>query len=95
MTWVERHRAARPAWVEAVGPPTPIGRQLGGAVEEALFEDRAPSATRDPPLVLRAAVGTITLHENCCYLGNQKTQFNCGKTQQTQRKTGRELTSIM
>lgn len=86
MTRVERHRAARPTWVEAIGPPTPIGRKFGGAIEEALFEDRAPSATREPPLVLRAAVGTITLHENCCYLGNQKTQLNCEKTQQTEKK---------
>lgn len=75
MTWVERHRTAWPTWVEAIGPPTPIGGKFGGAVEETLFKDCAPSATRDPPLVLRAAVGTITLHENCCYLGNQKTQF--------------------
>lgn len=95
MSWVERHRAARPTWVEAIGPPTPVGRKFGGAIEETLFEDCAPSATRDPPLVLRAAVGTITLHENCCYLGNQKTQLNCEKTQQTQRKIGRALTSIM
>lgn len=95
MTWVERHRAARPTWVEAIGLPTPIGRMFWGAIEETLFEDCAPSATRDPPLVLRAAVGTITLHENCCYLGNQKTQLNCEKTQQTQRKIRRELTSIM
>lgn len=76
MTWVERHRTAWASWVEAIGPPTPIGRKFGGAVEETLFEDCAPSATRDPPLVLCAAVGTITLHENCCYLGNQKTQFD-------------------
>lgn len=76
MTWVECHRTTWASWVEAIGPPTPIGCKFGGAVEKALFEDCAPSATRDPPLVLCAAVGTITLHENCCYLGNQKTQFN-------------------
>lgn len=76
MTWVERHRTAWASWVEAIGPPTPIGRKFGGAVEETLFEDCAPSAAHDPPLVLRAAVGAITLRENCCYLGNQETQFD-------------------
>lgn len=76
MTWVEHHRTAWAPWVEAVGPPTPIGRKFRGAVEETLFEDCAPSAAHDPPLVLGAAVGAITLHENCCYLGNQKTQFD-------------------
>lgn len=87
MTWVERHRAAWPTWVEAIGPPTPIGRKFRGAIEETLFEDCAPSATRDPPLVLRAAVGTITLHENCCYLGNQKTQLNLREnTTNTEKK---------
>lgn len=75
MAWVERHRAAQAPWVEAVGPPAPIGREFGGAVEEALFEDLAPSAARDPPLVLGAAVGAVVLREHCCYLGNQKTQF--------------------
>lgn len=86
MSWVESHRTARALWVEAIGPPTPIGCKFGGAVEETLFEDCAPSATGDPPLVLRAAVGTVMLHENCCYLGNQKPQFNTTYLEKTPQK---------
>lgn len=77
MSWVEGHHTARALWVEGTGPSTPVWGQFRGAIEETLFEDCAPSAACHPPLVLCTAVGTITLHENCCHLGNQKERNNC------------------
>lgn len=64
MPWVEGHHAAGGLRVEATGPRAAVRGELGGAVEETLFEDCAPSRACHPPLVLGAAVGTIALHEN-------------------------------
>lgn len=64
MPWVEGHHAAGGLWVEATGPRAAVRGELGGAVQETLLEDCAPSRACHPPLVLGAAVGTIALHEN-------------------------------
>lgn len=72
MSWVESHHTPRALWVERIGSHTPVRGKFRGAVEETLFEDCAPSTARYPPLVLRTSIVTITLHGNCCHLGNHK-----------------------
>lgn len=71
MPGVECHHSPRASWVESVGSGHPIRGQIRGAVQEALLGGHAPSGPRLLPLVLSAAVITVPLHGNRCYLGNQ------------------------
>lgn len=71
MPRVQGHHAGGGLRVEAGGPRALLGRELGGAVEETLLEDGAAARARHPPLVLGAAVGTVTLEEERRHLGSR------------------------
>ena len=75
MARAEGQHTPKALWVEGIGPHTPVRRNFRGAVKKTLFEDCAPSASCHPPLVLSTAIITITLHGNCCHLGNQKERY--------------------